>query len=247
MTDRPLADKIALVTGATRGIGAATAVMLAAAGAHVVALGRTQGALEELDDAIQAVGGSATLVPLDVTDFNAIDRLGAALYERYQRLDVFVGNAGVLGPITPLSHVDPKDFDQALSVNVTANYRFVRALDPLLRLSSAGRAVLVTSGAAYKARAYWGPYAVTKAALDLIGRTWAAETATTALRVNMFNPGPVRTNMRAKAFPFEDPQTLPVPEDVARAILALCLPDLEATGKLYDFPSRALLDFQPPA
>ena len=247
MTDRPLADRIALVTGATRGIGAATAVALAAAGAHVVALGRTEGALEELDDAVKAVGGSTTLVPLDVTDYDAIDRLGAVLYERYGRLDVFVGNAGVLGPITPLGHVDPKDFDQALCVNVTANYRFVRSLDPLLRLSTAGRAVFVTSGATHKARAYWGPYTITKAALELIGRTWAAETATSKLRVNLFNPGPIRTRMRAKAFPFEDPQALPAPEDAAAAIVSLCLPNFEATGKYYDFPTRALLDFQPPA
>lgn len=247
MTDRPLADRIALVTGATRGIGAATAVALAKAGAHVVALGRTEGALEELDDAVKAAGSSATLVPLDVTDYDAIDRLGAALYERYGRLDVFVGNAGVLGPITPLGHVDPKDFDQALAVNVTANYRFVRSLDPLLRLSTAGRAVFVSSGAAHKARAYWGPYAVTKAALELLGRTWAAETVTTNLKVNLFNPGPIRTRMRAKAFPFEDAQTLPAPEEAAAAILELCLPAFEATGKLYDFPTRALLDFQPPA
>ena len=247
MTDRPLADRIALVTGATRGIGAATAVALAAAGAHVVAIGRTEGALEELDDAVKAAGSSATLVPLDVTDYEAIDRLGAALFERYGRLDVFVGNAGVLGPITPLGHVDPKDFDQALAVNVTANYRFVRSLDPLLRLSTAGRAVFVTSGAVHKARAYWGPYAVTKAALELLGRTWAAETATTNLKVNLFNPGPIRTRMRAKAFPFEDAQTLPAPEEAAAAILELCLPACEASGKLYDFPTRALLDFKSPA
>lgn len=247
MTDRPLADRIALVTGATRGIGAATATALAQAGAHVVAVGRTEGALEELDDSIKAIGGTSTLVPMDVTDYEAIDRLGGALYQRYGRLDVFVGNAGILGPITPVAHVDPKDWDQALCVNVTANYRFIRSLDPLLRLSTSGRAVLVSSGAAHKARAYWGPYAVTKAALEALGRTWAAETVTGNLRVNLFNPGPTRTRMRAKAFPGEDPLTLPAPEAVAAAILALCLPSCEETGRLYDFPSRRFLDFQPPA
>ncbi|TCT05182.1 SDR family NAD(P)-dependent oxidoreductase [Aquabacter spiritensis] len=247
MTERPLADRIALVTGATRGIGAATTLALARAGAHVVAVGRTEGALEEVDDAVRAAGGSATLVPLDVTDYDAIDRLGAALYQRYGRLDVFVGNAGILGPVTPLGHVDPKDFDQAVSVNLTANYRFVRSLDPLLRLSTAGRAVFVTSGAAHKARAYWGPYTVTKAALEALGRTWAAETVTGNLKVNLFNPGPIRTRMRAKAFPGEDPMALEVPEAAAGAILSLCLPSCATTGKYYDFPTRTLLDFHGPA
>lgn len=247
MTDRPLADRIALVTGATRGIGAATALALAKAGAHVIAVGRTEGALEEVDDAIKAAGGSATLVPMDVTDYEAIDRLGGAIYQRWGHLDVFVGNAGILGPVTPLGHVDPKDWDQALSVNLTANYRFVRSLDPLLKLSTAGRAVLVSSGAAHKARAYWGPYAVTKAALDVLGRTWAAESVSGNLKVNLFNPGPIRTRMRAKAFPGEDPQTLPTPEEAAEALLSLCLPSCEETGKYYDFPSRKLLSFQHPA
>lgn len=247
MTERPLADRIALVTGATRGIGAATAIALAEAGAHVVAVGRTEGALEEVDDAIKAKGGTATLVPMDVTDYEAIDRLGGALYQRYGHLDVFVGNAGILGPVTPIGHVDPKDWDQALCVNVTANYRFVRSLDPLLRLSTAGRAVFVTSGAAHKGRAYWGPYAVTKAALEVLARTWAAESLTSNLRVNVFNPGPIRTRMRAKAFPGEDPMTLEVPEAAAAAILTLCLPTCDATGKYYDFPTRSLLDFRGPA
>ncbi len=247
MTERPLAERIALVTGATRGIGAATALALAEAGAHVVAVGRTEGALEELDDTIKAKGGSATLVPMDVTDYEAIDRLGGALFQRYGRLDVFVGNAGILGPVTPLGHVDPKDWDQALCVNVTANYRFVRSLDPLLRLSDAGRAVFISSGAAHKARAYWGPYAVTKAALEVLGRTWAAETVTGNLKVNLFNPGPIRTKMREKAFPGEDPMSLEVPEAAAAAILDLCLPTCDFTGKFYDFPTRRLLDFQAPA
>ncbi|WP_029355598.1 SDR family NAD(P)-dependent oxidoreductase [Bosea sp. 117] len=245
---RPLAGRYALITGATRGIGQATAVALARAGAHVIALGRTAGALEELDDEIRAAGSSATLVPLDIKDGEGIDRLGGALYERFGHLDVFVGNAGVLGPMTPLAQVEPKEWDETLAVNLTANWRLMRSLDPLLRLSTAGRAVLISSGAAHKARAYWGPYAITKAAVEMLGRTWAAETANLSnLRVNLFNPGPVRTRMRAKAFPGEDPETLPTPEQVAEAIFALCLPSFEETGKLYDFPTRQLLTFQMPA
>lgn len=246
--ERPLAGRVALVTGATRGIGEATAIALARKGAHVVALGRTQGALEELDDAVQAAGSTATLVPLDIKDLPAIDRLGGALYERFGKLDVFVGNAGMLGPLTPLAQIEPKEWDDALLVNLTANWRFVRSFDPLLRLSTAGRAVLVTSGAASKARAYWGAYSITKAALDVLGRTWAAESANLSnLKVNMFSPGPTRTKMRAKAFPGEDPETLPAPEDVAEALVSLCLPSFEETGKLYDFQSKTLQDFRAPA
>ncbi|WP_029003360.1 SDR family NAD(P)-dependent oxidoreductase [Azorhizobium doebereinerae] len=247
MSERPFADKIAVVTGATRGIGAAVAVALAAGGAHVVALGRTEGALEELDDKIQAAGGSATLVPMDVTDYDAIDRLGGALYERYGRLDVFVGNAGFLGPLTPLRDVELKDWDKAVNINLTANFRFIRFLDPLLRMATAGRAVLVSSGAAHKGRAYWGPYAITKAGLDAMGRTWAAETVTTAMKVNLFNPGPIRTLMRAKAFPGEDPMTLPSPEEAAAALVALCRTDFMETGKFYDFPTASVQDFRAPA
>ena len=247
MTERPLADKIALVTGATRGIGAATAIALARAGAHVVAVGRSQGGLEELDDLIGSFGGSATLVPLDLKDGDGIDRLGGALYQRYGRLDIYVANAGVLGPLSPLGHVLPNDWDDTVAVNVTANWRCIRSFDPLLRLSTSARAVVVSSGAAHKARAYWGPYAVTKAALEVLARTWAAEHANGNLKVNLFNPGPIRTRMRAKAFPGEDPMTLPTPEEAAAAILPLCLPEFTETGKLYDFPQGKLLSFQMPA
>lgn len=244
---RPLAGRYALVTGATRGIGQATALALAEAGAHVVAVGRTTGALEELDDLIAKAGSTATLVPLDMKDGAGIDRLGGALYERFGKLDVFVGNAGVLGPMTPLAQIDPKEWDDTLAVNLTANWRLLRSLDPLLRLSTAGRAVLVSSGAAHKARAFWGPYAVTKAAVEVLARTWAAEVANISnLKVNLINPGPIRTRMRAKAFPSEDPNTLPAPEEVAQAILSLCLPGFEETGKLYDFPTRSLKAFPVP-
>lgn len=245
--EKPLADKIALVTGATRGIGAATAVLLAKAGAHVVAVGRSEGGLEELDDAITAIGGSTTLVPLDLKDGEGIDRLGAALYERYGRLDVYVANAGVLGPLSPLGHVLPKDWDSTVAVNLTGNWRCIRSFDPLLRLSTTARAVVVSSGAAHKAKAYWGPYALTKAALEVMARTWSAEAINGNLKVNLFNPGPIRTRMRAKAFPGEDPMTLPSPEDAAAAILPLCLPSFTETGKLYDFPQGRLLNFQMPA
>jgi NAD(P)-dependent dehydrogenase (short-subunit alcohol dehydrogenase family) len=243
----PLASRIALVTGASRGIGFATALALAKAGAHIVALARTVGGLEELDDAIQALGGSATLVPLDIKDFDSFDRLAASLHERYGKLDILVGNAGVLGPLSPLGHVDPKEWDEALTVNVTANFRLLRALDPLLRASDAGRVVFVTSGVASTPRAYWGPYSITKAALDALARTYAAETATTNVRVNLFSPGPIRTRMRATAMPGEDPMTLKTPEEIADGIVALCLPSMTDTGRLYDVRSGRMLDYRPPA
>jgi NAD(P)-dependent dehydrogenase (short-subunit alcohol dehydrogenase family) len=229
----PLADRIALVTGASRGIGRATALALARAGAHVVAVARTVGGLEELDDAIRAVGASATLVPLDLKDAPGIVRLAAALDQRYQRLDVLVGNAGILGPLSPLDHVEPKAWDEVLAVNVTANWQLVRALAPLLKRSSAGRVVFVTSGIVAHPRAYWGPYAVSKAALEVLARTYAAETVNTNVRVNLFNPGPTRTHMRAAAMPGEDPGELKTPEPVAEKIVELCLPQTQDTGKLY--------------
>ena len=243
----PLSSRIALVTGASRGIGFATAIALAKAGAHIVALARTVGGLEELDDAIRALGGSSTLVPLDIKDFDSFDRLAASLHERYGKLDILVGNAGVLGPLSPLGHVDPKEWDEALTVNVTANFRLLRALDPLLRASDAGRVVFVTSGVASTPRAYWGPYAITKAALDALARTYAAETATTNVRVNLFSPGPIRTRMRASAMPGEDPMTLKTPEEVADGIVALCLPSMTDTGRLYDVRSGRMLDYRAPA
>jgi len=223
----PLADRIALVTGASRGIGYASALALAKAGAHIVALARTVGGLEELDDAIKALGGSATLVPLDLKDYAGIDRLGLALHERFGRLDVLVGNAGILGALSPLDHVEAKAWDEVMAVNVTANWRLIRALDRLLRSSDAGRVVFVSSGVAALALAYWGPYAVSKAALEALARTYAAETATTNLRVNLFTPGPIRTRMRAQAFPGEDPTTLETPDRPAEKIVDLCLPSMQ--------------------
>jgi NAD(P)-dependent dehydrogenase (short-subunit alcohol dehydrogenase family) len=242
----PLADRIALVTGASRGIGHATALALAKAGAHVVAVARTVGGLEELDDAIRALGGSATLVPLDLKDYPGIDRLGAALQERFGRLDVLIGNAGILGPLSPLGHVEPTAWDAVMALNVTANWRLIRAFDPLLRRSAAGRVVFISSGVAALALAYWGPYAASKAALEVLARTYAAETATTNVRVNVLTPGPIRTRMRAQAMPGEDPMTLETPDRVAEKIVELCLPSMQQSGKLYAYPQGRFLDFRPP-
>ncbi|MHC2016572.1 SDR family NAD(P)-dependent oxidoreductase [Methylobacterium sp. CM6247] len=236
-----LDGRIALVTGCSRGIGRAAALALAEAGAHIVAVARTQGALEELDDAIRQAGSSATLVPLDLTDFDAIDRLGQSIYERWQKLDVVVGNAGILGNLTPLGHVTPKTWTQVMDINVTANWRLLRSVDPLLRRSDAGRAIFVTSGAAQKCKAYWGPYSVSKAALDALVRTYAAETETTPIKAMLLNPGPLRTSMRKAAMPGEDETTLKTPDDLAPHFVRLASPDWDQSGKIYDFPSDRVL------
>ncbi len=241
MSER-LPGAVAVVTGASRGIGYAVAKALAAEGAHVVAVARTVGGLEELDDEIRAGGGSATLVPADLKDYAAIDRLGGAIFERWKRLDVLVGNAGVLGRLTPLPHLDPRVWDDAMGINVTANFRLIRSLDPLLRQSKAGRAVFVTSGAAANFRAYWGAYAISKAALEALAKTYAAETVKTPVKVNLANPGPTRTKMRADAMPGEDPSTLPAPEEFAAALVSLCLPDWDETGRVYDFKRGELVE-----
>lgn len=246
MAEKPLVDRIALITGASRGIGYATALALARAGAHIVAVARTVGGLEELDDAVRAEGGAATLVPLDLGDFDGIARLALALAERYQRLDILIGNAGLLGPVSPLGHVDPKEFEQVMRINVTANLQLIRCMDPLLRIAPAGRVVFLSSGAAHNARAYVGPYWISKAALEMLARTYAAETVTTRVRVNLIDPGATRTRMRAQFLPGEDPMTLPTPDRVADAIVKLCLPSVEETGRLYDVPSAQFMDFRRP-
>jgi NAD(P)-dependent dehydrogenase (short-subunit alcohol dehydrogenase family) len=244
---KPLASRIALVTGASRGIGYATALALAKAGAHIVAAARTQGGLEELDDAIRKLGGSATLVPLSLTDSDGIARLGAALHERHGKLDILVGNAGVPGPSSPLGHIDLKSWNDVMAVNVTANFQLIRCMEPLLKASDAGRAVFITSGAANKALAYLGPYAASKAALETLVRVWANETASSRLRINLFSPGPIRTRMRAAVFPGEDPMDLDTPEQAAEFIVPMCMPEWNETGKLYDYRSRKLMSFHPPA
>ena len=232
-----LQDRLAVVTGASRGIGRAVALSFAREGAHVVLLARTVGGLEELDDEIRAEGGSATLVPVDLADHDALDRLGGSLFERWGKLDILIGNAGLLGQLSPVGHIEPKVWSDVMAVNVTANWRLIRSLDPLLQRSDAGRVVFVTSGAAVNCRAFWGVYSVSKAALDALAKTYAAEVENGSVRVNLFNPGPVRTAMRAKAVPGEDPATLPTPEKVAETFIPLVEPSCLQNGMVYDFPS----------
>lgn len=214
-------QRIILVTGASRGIGRAAAIALAKDGAHVVLVARTVGGLEEVDDEIQKAGGSATLVPVDLKDFAAIDRLGASIFERWGRLDGLLGNAGVLGVLTPLPHLDPKVWQESIDVNVTANWRLIRSLDPLLRKSEAARVLFISSGAAQNFRPYWGSYSIAKAALEALALTYAAECANTNINVNLLNPGPLRTRMRAKAMPGEDPMSLQPPDAVAPLIVEM--------------------------
>lgn len=239
MTDKSLEGRVALVTGASRGIGHAVALDLAAKGAHVIATARTQGALEELDDAIREAGGQATLVPLDLQQPDGIEKLAGIVKDRWQKLDILVANAGVLGELTPASHVSAKTWNTVFGVNVIAPARLIRAFEPLLMASDAGRAVFVTSGAAKNRKPYWAPYASSKAALDALVESWAKEHMSSALRINLFNPGPTRTAMRAKAFPGEDPETLPAPAQVAPAISALCLPTSKRHCEWVSFPDEA--------
>jgi len=227
-----LSGKIALITGASRGIGAAVAERFAAEGAHLVLVARTAGGLEEIDDKVQAAGGSATLVPIDLRDFIKIDELAAALYERYGHLDILVGNAAEFGTFSPLGHIDPKLWGEIIDLNLTANWRLIRAMDPLLRAAPAGRAIFVTSGIARTPRAYWGPYAVSKAGLEALVKTYAAEIEKSRVRANLINPGVVRTRLRARVFPGEDPVTLPPPESVADAFVQLALPECERNGEV---------------
>ena len=226
---------MALVTGASRGIGRAAALALAEAGAHVILVARSVEGLEETDDAVKVRGGSATLVPLDLRDFKAIDRLGASIFSRWKKLDALFANAGQLGALTPLSHLDPAVFQELVDVNVTANFRLIRSLEPLLKLSDAGRALFVSSGAARKQFAFWGGYGTAKAALESLALTWAAECENSTLRVNLINPGPVRTRMRAQAMPGEDPMTLPAPEELAPLIVELLSPSCRRNGELINF------------
>ena len=233
MTEAPagrLAGRLALITGASRGLGAAAALAFAREGAHCVLVARTVGGLEALDDRIKALGGQATLVPLDVTDSPGIDRLGAALHERFGRVDVLLGNAGVLGALSPIGHIDPKLFEQVMAVNVTANWRLIRSIDPLLRASDAGRAIFVTSGIARQTVPYWSAYAASKAALDMLVGVYAAEIAHTQVRANLYNPGPMPTALRSQAFPGEDQTTLPPLEAHAEALIGLAMPSCTLNG-----------------
>ena len=241
-----LDGKVALVTGASRGIGYFTALELARAGAHVVACARTVGGLEELDDAIQKEGGSATLVPFDLADMAAIDSLGGAIFERWGKLDILVANAGILGTISPIGHVEAKTFEKVMTINVTATWRLIRSVDPLLQKSDAGRALILSSGAAHKCRPFWGPYSASKAAVEALARTWAAETERLPLRIISVDPGATRTAMRAKAFPGEDPDTLPHPSEVASELVKLTGPDMRETGRLYIVREKRFGDYVMP-
>ncbi len=226
-----LKDRIALVTGASRGIGAAIAKRYAAEGAHVICVARTTGGLEELDDEIRALGGSATLVPLDLEKTEMIDGLAAPLLERFGRLDILVGNAGIFGRLTPLHQFPPNLWEQVFKVNVHANQRLIRAVHPLLHASPSGRAIFVTSTVGREPRAYWGAYAASKAALDAMVLGYAKECAQSNIRVNLVNPGGTRSKMRAEAFPGEDPNTLPAPEDITEVFVALAEASCQRHGE----------------
>ena len=233
MTTQRLKDRIALITGASRGIGRAVALAIAREGAHVVLLARTTKNLEPVDDAIKAMGGSATLIGMNLVHGQKIDALGPTLFERFGKLDIFVGNAAILGRLSPLTHVPSELWERVLAVNVTANWRLIRTLDPLLRRSDAGRVIFVTSSVAHTARAYWAPYSVSKAALEALAKTYANETADTAIKVNLVDPGATATAMRAEAFPGEDPATLPSPEQAAEIFITLAAPTEKESGKIF--------------
>jgi NAD(P)-dependent dehydrogenase (short-subunit alcohol dehydrogenase family) len=228
-----LAGRLALVTGASRGIGRAVARRYAQEGADLILTARTVGALEELDDEVRAINGKTSLlVPMDLRNMDTIDQLGAGIYERYGKLDIVVGNAGVLGQMSPMHHIDPPAWQEVIDVNLTANWRLIRSLDPLLRQSDAGRAIFVSSGVAKNVRAFWGAYAVSKAALEMLVRIYAQENIQTRIRANLIDPGRTRTRMRAAAYPGEDPNTLPTPEDVTEPFVRLARADYAATGEV---------------
>lgn len=231
-----------MVTGASRGIGYAAALEVARRGAHVIAVARTVGGLEELDDEIQAMGGSTTLVPMDLADFEAIDRLGAAIFERWGHLDGLIANAGLLGVLSPLPHIAPAEFEKVMALNVTANYRLLRSFDLLLRQADAGRAVFVSSAAADSCKPFWGLYAASKAALNALVKSFAGEMSGTKVTANIFYPGAVRTAMRAKAMPGEDPETLPQPKEIAPMLVDMIAADFKETGKVFDVKDKSLSD-----
>ncbi|MBE1236521.1 SDR family NAD(P)-dependent oxidoreductase [Phaeovibrio sulfidiphilus] len=239
MADR-LQDRLCLITGASRGIGRAVAKKFAAEGAHVIALARTEGALVELDDEIREAGGKpATLIVEDITDSDKVDQIGAALFERFGRLDVLVSCAGIIGSLTPVNMIKPKDWDAVLKTNLTAQYRLIRSFDPLLRASSAGRAIFPTSRYATGFKPYWAAYAVAQAGLETMVRMWAHEVHNVSpLRVNLIDPGPVDTNLRAKAFPGEDETRHPSPDQVAEAFLDLAVPEFTEYAQTIRFADR---------
>lgn len=232
--DKPLAGRVTLVTGASRGIGYASAVALAKAGSHIIAIARTQGGLEDLDDEIKSFGGETSLVPLDLKQPDGVDQLGAVIHERWGRLDGLLSCAGLLGELAPVPHIDLKSFDETIAVNLTANFRLIRAMDPLLRVSESGRALFVSSRGAVSRSAFWGLYAASKSALDALVQSYAQETEATPIRANLLYPGPVRTQMRAKAMPGEDPDTLRTPADIAPLLVPYLSPECDQHGEIID-------------
>ena len=244
---RPLEDRVALVTGASRGIGAALCVALAERGAHVIAVARSIDGLSKLHEAAGAQGGGLTPVPLDLANANAIARLAGTIEEHHRRLDILVGNAGVPGPNVPVELATPADWAEVLAINLTANWHLIRCMHPLLKRSDAGRAVFISSSAVRQARAQRGLYAASKAGLESLVRAYAAGNADTPLRINLFNPGPIRTQMRATVAPDEDPMSLDTPQQCASQLVELCLSSFQDTGKLYDYPARGYMAFSPPS
>lgn len=235
MADNILAGRVALITGASRGIGRSLAKHFAEQGAHLILTARTQGALEELDDELRAAGHEApTLVPCDLTDFDTIDKIGGAIYERFQKLDVLVGNAGTLGTLAPITHIEPREWQQVLNINLTANWRLIRSMDPLLKASDAGRAIFVTSSVGHQARSFWGTYAVSKAGLEMTAGIYAEECAKTKVRVNLINPGGTRTDMRTQAMPGEDPETVKAPDVINHLFLELASPACTVNGTMVE-------------
>jgi len=230
-----LAGRIALVTGASRGIGRAVALALSRAGAHVIVTASTPCALEELDDEIHASGGTATIIPQNLQELDAIDTLGPAIFERWQKLDILVANAGVLGILTPLGHISAEEWRKVMDINLEANWRLIRTLNPVLQKSDAGRAVFVTSSVARSCNAYWGTYAVSKAALEALVKIYANEVATTKVRANLLDPGAVATKMRAEAFPGEDPAILPAPEALTGLFMEMCEAKFTKNGEVIAF------------
>ncbi len=227
-----LDGRIALITGASRGIGRAAAIRYAAEGAHVILLATTQGALEEVQDEITEAGGTATLRPLDLTEYDQVDQMGAAIFERFGRLDILVGNAARLGTVGPLAHAQADDWERTMAVNLTANWRLLRSMDPLLRMSEAGRAIFVTSAVGQRVQPYFSAYSISKAGLDMMIRVYAAENENTPIRANILDPQRTRTRMRAEAFPGEDPMTVKTPEALTDLFVELALPSCERNGEI---------------
>ncbi|WP_208433996.1 SDR family NAD(P)-dependent oxidoreductase [Bartonella taylorii] len=244
--DFSLSGRVALVTGASRGIGYHLALELATRGAHIIALARTVSGLTELDNKIREKGAYATLIPLDLHHMENIDTLSVSISKRWKKLDIMVASAGILGTLSPIAHIENMVFEDVFQINLISQWRLMKAMEPLLRKSNAGRAILLSSSVAHVARAFWGPYAASKAALEIIARCWAEELKQTPIKINCVDPGATRTAMRAQAMPGEDPQTLPSPQEVATKIVHLSSPDLKETGRLFNVRKNRFMDYHVP-